>query len=129
VIAVDTNVLTRAILRDDEVQSPKAAKAIQALAAGEGVLVTTSVALELAWVLRKRKHPAEVYEILHHLLESEGITFASAALVGEALEIFRSGKIDFGDCLLLAEARTHGASKVMTFDEALLKVDRRVVPV
>lgn len=128
-IALDTNVLARAVLKDDKVQSPKAAKAIEDLAAGEGLLITTSVVLELAWVLRKRKNPAEIYEILHHLLESEGITFASAALIGEALEIFRAGKIDFGDALLLIEAQAHGASRIITFDEALLKADKRAAPV
>lgn len=128
-IALDTNVLARAILQDDEAKSPKAAKAIERIVAGEGALITTSVALELARVLRQRKHPAEVYEILHHLLESEGITFASAALIGEAIEILRPGKIDFGDALLLAEAQAHGASKVMTFDESLLKCDKRAMPI
>jgi predicted nucleic-acid-binding protein len=129
VIALDTNVLARAILQDDEVQSPRAAKAIKELAAGEGALITMSVTLELAWVLRKRQHRAEVYETLHHLLESEGVTFVGAAIVGEALEIFRQGKIDFGDALLLAEASAHGVSKAMTFDNVLLKSDKRAVPV
>ncbi len=128
-IALDTNVLARAILQDDPVQSPQAAKAIETLASGGGVLITMSVTLELVWVLRKRKHRAEIYETLHHLLESEGITFVDGAIVGEALEIYRQGKIDFGDALLLAEASAHGVVKVMTFDEALLKSDRRSVPV
>ena len=127
--ALDTNVLARAVLQDDEVQSPKAVKAIRKLAAGEGAFISTSVVLELAWVLRKKKHPAEIYEILHYLLESEGITFASAALIGEALEIFRAGKIDFGDALLLTEAQAHGISKVITYDEMLLRSDKRVAPV
>lgn len=128
-MALDTNVLARAILQDDAIQSPKAARAIKKLAGGEGAFITTSVTLELAWVLRKRRHPSEIYEILHHLLESEGITFANAATVGEALEIFRAGKVDFGDALLLAEAHAHGVAKVMTFDEAFLKSDKRMVPV
>jgi predicted nucleic-acid-binding protein len=127
VIALDTNILVRAILQDDVTQSPKAIRAIEELAVGEGIFITTSVVLELAWVLRKKKHPAEIYEILHHLLESEGVTFASADLIGEALEIFRAGKIDFGDALLLTEAQSHGVSKVITFDEMLIKCDQRAV--
>ena len=85
--------------------------------------------LEVAWLLRKRKHPAEVYEILHHLLESEGIRFANAATIGEAFEIFRAGKIDFGDALLLTEAKGHGISKVLTYDEISLNSDKRAAPV
>jgi predicted nucleic-acid-binding protein len=129
VIALDTNVLARAILQDDELQSPRAAKAIESLAAGEGALITMSVILELAWVLRKRKHRAEIYETLHHLLESEGITFVGAAIVGDALEIYRQGKVDFGDAVLLAEASAHGVVKVTSFNDVLLKSDRRCVPV
>jgi len=128
-IAVDTNVLARAILQDDEDQSPRARKIIEELAAKDGVLITTPVALELAWVLRRWKHSSEIYEILHHLLESDGVSFASSAIVGEALEIFRQGKIDFGDALVLAEAQAHGASQVMTFDAAFLKAERRAVAV
>ncbi len=128
-IALDTNVLARAILRDDEVQSPQAIKVIKDLAANDGILITSSVLLELVWVLRKKKHPSEIYEIVQHLLESEGITFVNASLVGEALEVFRHGKIDFGDAMLVVEAQAHGVMKVMTFDEALLKADKRAVSV
>lgn len=128
-IALDTNVLARAILQDDKVQSPRAVKAIQKLALSEGIFLAVSVVLELAWVLRKRKNHVEIYEILLHLLESEGVTVGSAAIIGEALEIFRAKKIDFGDALLLAESQASGVANVITFDEALLKADKRARPV
>ncbi len=128
-IALDTNVLARAILQDDSIQSPIAITAIKKLAANEGIFVASSVLLELVWVLRKKKHPSEIYDIVHHLLESEGFTFANPSLVGETLEIFRHGKIDFGDAMLVIDAQAHGVLKVMTFDEALLKADKRAVPV
>ena len=53
-IALDTNVLARAFLQDDSVQSPDAVRVIQELADQEGVFVASSVLLELVWVLRKK---------------------------------------------------------------------------
>lgn len=130
-IAVDTNVLVRAFLNDDPVQSPESARVIEQLAnGGEGLFVTLSVTLELVWTLKVKKQSlVEIYEFLRHLIESDGVTFAGGGLVSEALEIFRQGKIDFGDCMLLAECQAAGVGRVTTYDGDLLKADKRALTV
>ena len=54
-LGVDTNVLVRFLVRDDEAQFEKARKLIKReVAAGSGVFVTQLVLLETEWVLRSR---------------------------------------------------------------------------
>ena len=54
-LGIDTNVLVRFLLRDDETQFQKAKKLIQQeVTAGRGVLVSQLVLLETEWVLRSR---------------------------------------------------------------------------
>ena len=130
-IAIDTNVLVRALLNDDPVQSLESAALIRTLAnGGEGIFIGLSALLELVWTLKtKKKRPAEIYEIVRHLLESDGVTFAQSALVGDALETYRKGTIDFGECLLLAEAQASGVTRVATYDAVFLEADPRAVGV
>jgi predicted nucleic-acid-binding protein len=110
--AVDTNILARFYLRDDEAQ---AQIATAVLSAGE-VFVPKTVVLELEWVLRcVAEQPApRVLDCLAHLIALPGVRIEDHEQVEAALRESRRG-IDFADALHLAAS--HGCSELLTFDD------------
>jgi predicted nucleic-acid-binding protein len=114
--AVDTNVLVRALVRDDAAQ---AARAEQLLGADE-VFVPVTVMLELEWVLRSRYgYPpglvAQAFEGIAALgnvvLGERAAVVAAAAKVAEGWE--------FADAL--HHALSHGCDDFVTLDGMLAK--------
>lgn len=121
-IGLDTNVLVRAILQDDSVQSPKAQARMATLAKGEGLFVSSFALLELAWVLRSCKVPkTKVVETLRAMLATSGITVGHRPQVAAALDAFEFGKGDFGDYLIQQDGAFHGAGGFLSFDTVLKK--------
>ena len=108
-IALDTNILVRAIVQESEpdaaTQQQRAA-AQRLLSSGQAVFLTVTVIQELEWVLRGvyRLHRDQVLEILEDLLAIEQIVVDRAAAIMDALEGYRQG-LDFSDALHLAQAR------------------------
>lgn len=110
--AVDTNILARFYLRDDEVQGRIAAGL---LAAGD-VFVPKTVILELEWVLRyvAEQPQNKVIECLAHLVALPGVTVEDRDEIELALGYSRNG-IDFADALHLAASKA--CSEMLTFDD------------
>ena len=108
-IALDTNILVRAIVQESEpdaaTQQQRAA-AQRLLSSGQAVFLPVTVIQELEWVLRGvyRLHRDQVLEILEDLLAIEQIVVDRAAAIMDALEGYRQG-LDFSDALHLAQAR------------------------
>ncbi len=119
-IAVDTNVLVRAIVDDDPVQGAAARRWMTAHQA-RGILVDHIVLVELVWVLRARyRQPrAEIARVLELLLGTGGIVIPDEPAVRAALAAFKSGRGDFADHLIRERASTHGFTPLATFDEGL----------
>ena len=120
-IALDTNVLVRAVTRDD----PAQAKRVEALL-GEGRFwLSKTVLLETEWVLRYAyKLGAEViHTSLLKLVGFPRFEVEDRAQVLQALEWFAQG-LDFADALHLAAGpeRAHFA----TFDRGLATRARRL---
>ena len=119
--AIDTNILVRLVVRDDE----KQARAALALVGG-GAWVSHIVLAEAIWVLRSAFGLArgELVNTLDNLLKHETLEIQDADVVAAALEIFRAEKkVDFTDCLVLESARRAGRRPLMTFDRDLAKLD------
>ena len=119
-IAIDTNVLVRLLVRDDEAQYAAARRLVdQAAAAEEPVLIVLGVLLETEWVLRSRYKldKASIAGALTALLESADVEFEHAPTVEEALYVWAQHPgTDFADCLLIARASHLGRSRFLTFD-------------
>lgn len=117
--AVDTNVLVRYLLQDDPEKGPAAARLLD----GAGDLGVSLVALaETAFVLsRVYSVPRErVVEELVALLRKRnvGVLGADKALVANALlSCRRSGRVNYADALINADAQAHAAGTLYTFDE------------
>lgn len=115
---VDTNVLLRMVLFDDE----KQAAAAQRLARGNEPLFITSIALcEFVWVLRRGYGLSRerIADTLENLLQSDLIVAQDQDAAREALSLYRRGQADFADCLIGLLSRAAGCRDTVTFDRAL----------
>jgi len=118
-IAVDTNILVRAILGDDPKQSPLARKTIEN---SRDVIVPITVFLELAWVLKSVGWSRiQIYQALCTLALQPTIHLERSVEALAALDDYKAGPADFADYLALNLARTLGARKLLTFDRKLAK--------
>ncbi len=125
-IALDTNVLVRIVLQDDESQARAAERLlIRARRDGTDLFVADVVLCELVWVLTRRtRHPRrEIADALEQLLRTELITVTDASRIERAIAAYRRGKGDFADYLIREQARAAGAREVATFDRALKAED------
>ena len=118
-IAVDTNILVRALLEDDPKQSPLARRFLEQ---AKAILVPVTVLVELAWVLKSvgwnRK---QIHQVLVTLARQATLHLDRAVDVHAALEDFARGPADLADYLALHQAKTLGARKLVTFDRKLAK--------
>lgn len=118
-IGVDTNVLIRAILDDDPKQSPLARKAIEK---AREILVPVTVVVEVAWVLKSVGwNRSQVHEALSILAMQSSVHLDRAPEILAALAAFKEGPADFADYLVLYQAKSLGAQKLLTFDRKLAK--------
>ena len=115
-IAVDTNVLARLLLRDDEAQYRKAVKLF-----GDGREYTAppTAILELVWVLGGYGYSREdIAAALKSLLGLANFKPKNGAAIAMAVAWYEAG-MDFGDALHLA--LSGGDEAFVSFDERLRK--------
>jgi predicted nucleic-acid-binding protein len=116
---VDTNVLLRFLLRDDEGQAEIAERrvGVQSLA-GEPVVICLLTLLETEWVLRTRGglDKSGVITVFEKLLEARDITIEAEDVLEQALHDYRNAPADFADCLINARYRSLGCASMLTFD-------------
>ena len=122
-IGVDTNVLVRVLVPDAPGQTSKALSFLAERTPEDPVYVSTVVAVELAWVLRRSYafSPPAIIIALESLLESENAVVERAVLIGDAVERMRNESIDLADYLISAIAREAGAAATLTFDRDAAK--------
>ena len=127
-IAIDTNVLVRLLVQDDEAQCAAARQVVaQAAQAGEPVLILLCALLETEWVLRSRYRldKASIAGAFARLLESADVEFEHAPTVEETLHLWgQHARADFADCLLSARAVHLGRSRFVTFDVGASRLPR-----
>lgn len=127
-IAIDTNVLVRLLVQDDQAQFEAAKRLVdEAEAAEEPILIVLCALLETEWVLRSRYKldKASIAGAFTQLLESSGVEFEHEPTVEEALYVWaQHPSSDFADCLLNARAAHLGRSRFLTFDGDAAKLPR-----
>jgi predicted nucleic-acid-binding protein len=125
-IAIDTIVLVRLLVRDDEAQYAAALRVVnEAAAAEEPVLIVLGALLETEWVLRSRYRldKAAIAVAFTQLLESGDVLFEHPPTVEEALYVWgQHPEADFADCLLSARAAHLGRRRFVTFDAAAARL-------
>ncbi|MDR6857440.1 type II toxin-antitoxin system VapC family toxin [Variovorax guangxiensis] len=123
--ALDTNVLVRYVVQDDQAQLAEARRLIRkCVADGQTLFVPVTVALELEWMLRASFEYAkdEVMEALSSLFSAAELIFESERALEVALQLYRNGSADFADCLHIALAAQAGELPLRTFDKRAAKV-------
>ena len=113
-ITADTNVLVRAVVRDDEKQA-QAAAAI--LSEASLVAVSTTTLCEFVWVLRKlyRFERSEIAEALSALIDAANVEVEMAA-VEAGLAMLEAGG-DFADGVMAFEGQRLGSENFVSFDK------------
>ena len=143
-IAVDTSVLLRYLLHDDEAQ---AARADAVFAAGETILITDVVLAETVWTLAGRKYRlarAELVAVLERLFGEPNVRFEDDQVVWRALHAYRSAGTageagpakgaGFADALIVFKAERAASDSgealtgVYTFDTAMARLPQTVAP-
>ena len=121
-IAIDTNLLLRYILRDDKAQFITA----QALMSDQGWWISHTVLLEAEWVLRSayRFDRAQIEAAFRRFLGLPRVSPDSPAVVAQALNAYGAG-LDFADALHLAS--TPDAHAFFTFDRRLARAAGKAV--
>ena len=124
-LGIDTNVLVRFLVRDDETQFEKARKMIKReIAAGRRVFVSQLVVLETEWVLRSRYglRKIEIIAAISGLLDATDVQFEDESAIEEALFVWKDNAADFADCLIGAQNRRLGCRITATFDAKASKL-------
>jgi predicted nucleic-acid-binding protein len=119
--AVDTNILVRLIVRDEEKQVASATAFVT-----KGVWISHVVLAEAAWVLRAiygLDHD-EIGKAFDMLLQNHLVTIQDREVLESALSRYRQRPaLGFSDCLILEIARKAGHLPLGTFDKSLSKLE------
>src|SRR5205085_1973163 len=118
VIALDTNVLVRLVLQDDEAQARAAERlVVRARREDTPLFIGDVVLCELVWVLTRRAGiaRAEIAAVLDQLVRTELMVFSNTAVIERAVAAYRDGRGDFADYLVRENARAAGATEIVTF--------------
>lgn len=124
-IAIDTNVVLRIILKDDAEQHGVATRELaKAGRAGTDILVNDIVLVETIWTLVRtyRIDKPVVIAALQAFMQTSGIRFESDANVAHALELFQHSTAGFADCLTVAKNTAFGCTSTLTLDQGMRKL-------
>lgn len=116
---LDTNVLVRWLVADDERQAKQVESLLRSLLARqERIFVASTVILELEWVLRSRYgfDKTAILLALNALLDTQELELQSEAAIEQALHAFRQGSADFADCLHAGLCSAAGHAPLLSFD-------------
>lgn len=115
-IAVDTNVLVRLVVRDDDAQAGRAV----ALFEKNEIYVCKTVLLETEWVLRFSYElgGVAILRALRGVVGLPQVTVEDAPVVAEALDLLEAG-LDLADALHVASSGVAG--QFATLDRRLKK--------
>ena len=119
---LDTNVLVRFLVGDDERQCELATAAIKNVIVKNSVCHINSIVLcELIWVLESAYgyNREEIADVIEKVLAARQFHIGQKDLIYLAMRDFRQGKADFSDYLIGRINRAAACSVTITFDKTL----------
>lgn len=124
-IGLDTNVLVRYLVRDDEQQAEAARVLLESLTPERPGFVCREVIVELVWVLERAYGftPVQVSKVLLELAATESLVIEEAGDVARAAVRYRVSDGGFSDLMILAAAERSGAHPLYTFDKKAARID------
>ncbi len=124
---VDTNVILRYLLKDDEALFNRASGLLERVKTGEEVVVIPeSVLTECVYVLLKvyKVDRLTVAEKLLGLFSYKGIANSDKKDLIDAIALFKKTQIGIVDCIVCAKAINQGLT-LFTFDDDLKNIYRK----
>lgn len=118
--ALDTNVLVRFLVKDDERQSEIVYRAFkQAETDKNTFFVPLLVVLETLWVLDSVYNIARngILDSINEVLLMPILKFEAQATIQRFIFLARENKIDLSDILIACSAKLAGCISVLTFDK------------
>ncbi len=120
---IDTNLIVRYLVHDQEKHAKAAEKLFDACDGGELLIVVLPVVLaECVFLLDSfyGRTRADISSALSTLISSPGVEISDATVHLDALKRYRQTKIHFVDCLIAATAAAQN-TPVATFDQDFRK--------
>ena len=124
--ALDTNVLVRFLVIDDERQSKIVYRAFkQAETDNNTFFVPLLVVLETLWVLDSVYKIArnDIIDSINEILLMPILKFEAQATIQHFIFLARENKIDLSDVLIACSAKLSGCKSVLTFDKKATKFE------
>jgi len=121
-IAVDTNVLVRLLIKDDPGQAMRAAKIMES----DEIFIPKTVILETEWVLRHAYgiDQSAIRKGFQKLMGLPNVRVEDQQTVIQAVSWYESG-LDFADALHLASSVK--ADRFVTFDSGFMKKAQKFI--
>lgn len=129
-IALDTNVIIRYVVQDDQKQAQQATTVIENLSQDNPAFISSIVLCEVNWVLKSAYNiPKEKrIEVLQHILSIGCFHIEQLECCIRALRKYESETADFSDYLIAEIAKQNGYDTVITFDKKALKSEDFKLP-
>jgi len=123
--ALDTNVLVRFLVKDDEQQAKTVYRLFkQAESKAEAFFIPILVVLETVWVLEAVYETTrqEILDSIDELLLMPILEFEAQSAIRSFLSSARENKTDLSDLLIAHCAKYSGCDSVITFDKRASKL-------
>ena len=120
-IAIDTNVLLRYLIKPIDRNNPKwqVEQAEKIIRKAEKVYVSSIVIAEVEWVLESVFNCSrqEIYLVIHDLANNIRFQFEDWTVLNSALlDYIEYSKVELSDCLIARQAMNSGAKTLYTFE-------------
>ena len=119
-IGLDTNVVVRFLVQDDQVQSAIANRFMSRLGREKPGFISSVVLAEITWVLSRayKSSREDIARAIEGLLHSAELIVENADAAYRALAIYQaSPSAEFADALIAETASLAGAAETVTFDK------------
>ena len=116
---VDTNIILRYLLNDNEEMNKEATDIIE----NNEIFIPTEVIVEASYVLNKvyNVEKNDILNVVQQLLNMEGIVFQNKETIELAFKTYSKKNLDIVDCILFAYYKNEHL-EVKTFDKKLAKL-------
>lgn len=116
---LDTNVLVRYFVQDDESQAFRATKIFEKISNINPAFVNNIVMCELIWVLSRayRYEKPLIVNVINQLLGTMNIEFENVEVLRKSLRHYANGNADFSDYLIAEINKINQATTTYTFDK------------
>ena len=119
-VVIDTNLLVRYLINDDQKKADVVDNLLDKAIKGEIRIVVPSVVIaELVWVLESfyQLKADVILELVEAIVNTSGLDVTDKSMVISALRLYKNRNIDFIDAWIIEFAKERGIKTIYTFDK------------